>query len=198
MTYNPNIPQPTDRPSNSQADILTNFQTLNSIFGNNHVPFNASSNNGKHNVCEFPAQASDPTTVANELALYSKDVAGVLGLYLKNGDTGSVFPLYDPKSGVSPPNFYTVLPGGLVIQGGIVNYAGNVKTTTSFPVPFANGVLGVFLQGFPDSSMAVYGITATMVNDNPPTTGSYTKTGFTATVRNGGSNLYNFYVAIGY
>lgn len=39
MTYNPNIPQPPDLPSDSQPDILTDFLSLNEVFGVDHIPF---------------------------------------------------------------------------------------------------------------------------------------------------------------
>jgi hypothetical protein len=39
--YTPSIPQPTDNPSNSQDQILQNFQTLNSVYGTSgdHYPW---------------------------------------------------------------------------------------------------------------------------------------------------------------
>ena len=45
MTYNPTIPQPTDRPSNSQPQILINFTELNNKFKLEHEALNVS---GKH------------------------------------------------------------------------------------------------------------------------------------------------------
>jgi len=39
MTYNPNIPQPPDLPSDNQPDINSNFLVLNQVFGEDHIPF---------------------------------------------------------------------------------------------------------------------------------------------------------------
>lgn len=39
MTYNPNIPQSPDLPSDSQPDIESNFLSLNQVFGEDHIPF---------------------------------------------------------------------------------------------------------------------------------------------------------------
>ncbi len=39
MTYNPNIPQAPDLPSDSQPDIDSNFISLNQVFGVDHIPF---------------------------------------------------------------------------------------------------------------------------------------------------------------
>lgn len=39
MTYNPNIPQGPDLPSDSQPDINSNFLSLNQVFGEDHIPF---------------------------------------------------------------------------------------------------------------------------------------------------------------
>lgn len=75
--YTPNIPASSDRPSQSQGQILNNFQTLESTYGIDHYPFtDATVNQGKHKKVTFPAQASDPTTLAGELALFAKNVGG--------------------------------------------------------------------------------------------------------------------------
>ncbi len=39
MTYNPFIPAPLDLPSDSQGDILSNFNLINTFFGVDHVAF---------------------------------------------------------------------------------------------------------------------------------------------------------------
>src|SRR5208337_4696378 len=42
MTYNPFIPAPIDLPSDSQGDILSNFNLINQFFGVDHVAFGSS------------------------------------------------------------------------------------------------------------------------------------------------------------
>lgn len=79
MTYSPNIPQSGDRPSQSQSQLLTNFQQINSIFNANHVPFNDATvgNRGKHKYVSLLQQSIEPSAVANEAQLYTKSVGGV-------------------------------------------------------------------------------------------------------------------------
>jgi hypothetical protein len=84
MAYNANIPQPTDIPANSQAQLLANFQEINTLIAVNHVPFNVG-DQGKHNFMTCPVQAGDPVILpANELAIYSKLVAGIEQIFYRN------------------------------------------------------------------------------------------------------------------
>ena len=78
MTYNPNIPQPTDDLSVSQGQILQNFQVSNSSFGIDHYSFaDLTGNTGKHNQITTPIYVADPdtgdppTTNANEPKMYA-------------------------------------------------------------------------------------------------------------------------------
>ena len=159
--YDPNIPQPNDRPSRSQNDILTNFQQLNSIFAENHVTFNDATvaNRGKHNFCSFPEQSSLPGTAANELALFSQVVSGVLGLYVRKESGGAAYPIFTSNNpvtpSISPPNFVSYLPGGLILQGTQVTLAASGGFQVfSFPQAFPNGVLGIFVTGIGNATSA--------------------------------------------
>src|SRR5581483_351059 len=67
--YNQNIPQPTDQLSQSQADLLNNFQAIYTLIGVNHTQFNAG-NQGTHAFVEMPVQNPVPVTVGNEVGLY--------------------------------------------------------------------------------------------------------------------------------
>jgi hypothetical protein len=71
VPYNANIPQPTDRISDSQADILGNFIALNTVMGENHYTF-GTANEGKHQYVSLPEQGAAPATAVNEAALYTK------------------------------------------------------------------------------------------------------------------------------
>lgn len=79
MTYNPNIPLSSDRPSQSQSQILTNFSELNTVFSVNHVAFDnvTIANRGKHNDVSLLQQAADPAAVVGEGQLYTKQIASV-------------------------------------------------------------------------------------------------------------------------
>ncbi len=133
MSYNPNVPQPTDLLSNSQGQILANFNKANSSFGINHYPFdNGTANNGKHKFVTIPqaiAPFNPPASVLNEIILYAK--AGSAGTELRMVRDG--FPTTDtnltlaaglltaPKSS---SNGYSWLPGGMVLQWGTVTNPG--------------------------------------------------------------------------
>jgi len=81
MAYLPNVPQPTDNLSDSQNDLLNNFQGANTSFGINHYSFaNATADNGKHFVVQTPIiPGGHPTTAANEPKLYAM-TTGIIGV----------------------------------------------------------------------------------------------------------------------
>lgn len=90
MSYNANIPQATDLISQSQGQLLTNFSQANTAFGIDHTAFDVAANQGKHKKSTYVEQAADPVTIANELAVYSKDVAGVTTEFLRKEGAGTV------------------------------------------------------------------------------------------------------------
>jgi hypothetical protein len=111
MVYQPNIPQPTNLLSQSQSDLLGNFQGCNTLFGLNHVNFDnslpliatlgyltAAADEGKHTIITTKmvnAATAAPATAANEGSFYAKElVAGqrVEGFYRANS-SGALMPL---------------------------------------------------------------------------------------------------------
>lgn len=63
MTFNPNIPQPTDDLSDSQGDLLTNNGALDTSFGIDHYKFSdPTSSNGFHNKVTTPVFVANPPT----------------------------------------------------------------------------------------------------------------------------------------
>lgn len=95
MVYNPQIPKAKDIMSNSQSDMLTNFTQLNTVYGSDHVAFNASANRGKHNKVTFLSQGSDPTmdapdTKENEIAIFALEDGTNTELYIRKELNGTV------------------------------------------------------------------------------------------------------------
>lgn len=94
MTFNPNIPQPNDDLSDSQKDILTNFNKANSSFGTNHYAFaDLTTNNGKHNNVQTPliVGSAHPITPAAEPAFYGmQDSANVGVIQYSRGPLNAV------------------------------------------------------------------------------------------------------------
>jgi len=85
MVYSPNIPQPTDKPQNSQPLILQNFQDINSLINVNHVGFDVA-NAGKHNLVEFVVQTDPPSVTLAEVKLYNfgDAITGINELFIQN------------------------------------------------------------------------------------------------------------------
>lgn len=103
MSYTPNVPQPNDIISETQAPILANFQQLNTIFGNDHYSFTEGSTlRGKHKFTTFPdRRGSAPTTLSDEQSFYNSRLeaaaGGAVRVVGKNRDAGSaanqIFPV---------------------------------------------------------------------------------------------------------
>ena len=139
MSYNPNIPLSTDRPSQSQGQILTNFQQLDSIFAINHVAFDDATvaNRGKHTyVTLIDETATPPTPSGTDIALYSAMASGVNELFYIQGAVGT--PIQITGAG-SPGSSYE-------IRGGTFTYP-----YSSYPTPATI----TFSSAFPTSITSV-------------------------------------------
>jgi hypothetical protein len=121
MAYNPNIPQPTDQLSQSQADILGNFTALS--------PFlNAVTNFAT----VFPPLGAPPTTSASQVALFSQlDSSGNQQLYYEPVSSGTAINL---TGALKATNGWAYLPSGILIKWGTITCPVNTLTTITFPV----------------------------------------------------------------
>ena len=73
MAFNQNIPQPTDKLSNSQVQFLANNLALDASFGVDHTTFsNATATNGFHTVIHQISQGVNPATGISNV-VYSKN-----------------------------------------------------------------------------------------------------------------------------
>lgn len=159
MSFNPNIPLPTDFLSQSQQDILTNFQTSDTSQGVNHYQFSdVTANNGKHKFLQMPENAA-PTTAVDEGAVYTTVGSGPAetNLWFRAEDSGggggfeyqltrvdAANSARFGKTSSTLPNGWTFLPGGLIYQWGRVLNPGSTGTVTfatnniSFPTTCFN------------------------------------------------------------
>lgn len=130
MAFNANIPQATDQISQSQGQLLQNFQALQTLIDVNHVDF-ASADQGKHMFVTMPNQGADPATGATEINLYNKVSAYLTTqqLYLNNPSTGVP---YEFTSILSASPGWTFLPSGALLKWG--TGSGTGPTTITFPV----------------------------------------------------------------
>lgn len=71
MSFNPSIPNPTDFLAVSQKQLLANFQQIYNSFAQNHNML-SSSIQGQHTSLTMRVQNTDPTTAADQTALYCK------------------------------------------------------------------------------------------------------------------------------
>lgn len=100
MSYDTGVPQATDRVSDTQQPILTNFQVLNSIYGGDHFDYtDVSSNTGRHKQVTFPNRSgTPPTTGASVGAAYARTTSSQTYPYWRR-DGGSLdYPLLPIKA----------------------------------------------------------------------------------------------------
>lgn len=130
MAYNNAIPQATDRISQSQPQILANFQAISTLINVNHENFDIASQ-GKHKFLQMPEQAGDPATIANEVALYSKQgtINNVAELFFKRESNGTVINFTESGQDIKG---WARLPSGILIKWGDDTSTGNQLKT--FPV----------------------------------------------------------------
>jgi hypothetical protein len=160
MAYNAAIPQSTDVLSQSQIDLLGNFQAINTFVNVNHVPFN-SPDQGKHSLVEFPVQGVAPVILGGEIGLYNflSPVTGVNELYIisQSGITSSVTAsiLSTTPAPANDSFGWSYLPSGILIMWGNSNANGN--TAIVFPVaadiPVFNQVFSIQITTFVNSAL---------------------------------------------
>jgi hypothetical protein len=147
ITYYQNIPQATDLLSTSQSQILTNFGAINTFVGIDHIVFSDATNPGKHDKVTLPVRALPPATVAGEIALYSKAIAGVSYLFYRQDGLLPEFRLTGGSS-VLAGTGYTILPAGLQMVWGnaTVNDFANPDNpvTVNFPTVFPAACFGIW------------------------------------------------------
>ncbi len=150
MAWNQNIPQPTDQLAASQADILNNFQALQTLIDVNHVDF-ASGDQGKHKFVTFPVQAPAPAFAAGEEGLYNflyaTTAKNELFVHKQTGATTVDIPLTASiLSTSSAPALntggWTYLPSGLLLKFG----NGSANGNTAFTFAALNPTAPAFTQ----------------------------------------------------
>jgi hypothetical protein len=193
MVYQTIFPLPTDQPSQSVTQFQENFTQLNTQIGTDHFPLVAPTNNGKHQKSTYVELAADPSTAANEVAVYTKSTntninpgATVLTqpeMYMREQSNGTIYQM--TKGNPNQNNGEGVCFGGLQVRAGTGG------------IPAGNpGVIGVsFSQRFSTACVSV----AVSVNGANVVVQAeaFSPTGFTAKANNGGATSFS-YVAVGY
>lgn len=120
----------------TQNPIRQNFITIDSAFSVDHESY-GSANVGKHKQTTFPVLSAGPTTLANEMAVYTKNVSGVPQLFLRRQNSGAEI---DFSSATSATTGETTLPSGIKLKWGIGSTAGTGLAT----IVFANAFTTIF------------------------------------------------------
>lgn len=146
MTYNPAIPQATDRISQSQSEILQNFFQLNNQYGTigDHFEWTAASNNGKHKQATFPDRtATPPTTLPSECSVYGKTTAAQTFPYMRRDGSLTDIPVVPLRVfGEFSTNPIAITPGSLGISAVTLVAVGQWQVT--------------FTPAFADTNYSVY------------------------------------------
>jgi hypothetical protein len=111
--------------------MLSNFTDLKTYLDRNHVDLNDPSgdlNEGKHKFVSMPEQGAPPSTMADELAMYTQDVSGISELFVRRESDGQEIQ-FTGQAGTNS----TILPSGLklIYETGVAG-AGAV-TNVTFP-----------------------------------------------------------------
>jgi len=127
-TYNQNTPkQSGESLAESQIKFLTNFQELYDAFSVNHVALDGGATAGNHKIAEFFQQVGDFQASQGEVSAYSKDVEGQTNQLFLNNQGGSFqytcYQIYGPSSFGGQLNYFTFLPGNIMVSFGIINPA---------------------------------------------------------------------------
>jgi hypothetical protein len=127
MNYDPNTPLRKDPFSIWQQKMLDNFMVMDPAFAVNHVPLEAVSNAGNHNVVNLLEQDKDLQTGFLDMTAYAKDIPYQTDqLFMRYNGNGTVFQFTNYQ--IYPLNFsdlqtayFTTLPGGLIVYFGQMN-----------------------------------------------------------------------------
>ena len=169
MAYQANIPQSSDRLTDSQADLLGNFEAIQTLIDVNHYDF-ASPNQGKHFMVSMPPQSPAPTFAAGEVGLYAflNVATNQNELYINKTNQVTVTQIPATASSLSITSApvqgsagWSYLPSGIYITWGTATVNGNTLITLPNPPP--NQILSVQLT--PVSGTSSYMNYQTVLND---------------------------------
>lgn len=144
MAFNANIPQPNDQLSQSQLDLLANFQAIDIWTQVNHVAFNGG-NQGKHTWVTFTQQVGATPFVNGEVGLsnYNAPLTGTKELFISlfnSAGTKFEYPISQSiLSTVPVPAFgstgFAYFPSGIIAKWGratgLVNGVNSINLDTA-------------------------------------------------------------------
>lgn len=198
MAYQNNIPQPSDLLSDSQSDLLGNFQAIQALIDVNHYDF-GTANQGKHFMVSMPPQSPAPTFAAGEVGLYAflNPTTSQNELYINKTNQSTVTQIPATASTLSLTSApvqgtagFSYLPSGIYITWGSTTVNGN--TLITLPTPTPNQILSVQLT--PASGTSSY-VNAQVVLNNIVNKSTFNVVG---TINGSSSAVLCYYFVIGY
>jgi hypothetical protein len=202
FTYNGNIPNPPNNPSNDVSTMQTNATSIGNIIAVDHVGFNTS-NGGYHTVAHFVPQSVNPPKLSGIGEIFCKTIVSPVNdevMFWQNG-SGNVIQMTMNFVPNATTNGYSFLPGGIIIQWGLVVQSlpsGSSSTfTTNFNIPFPNQPF--IVTGNPTYSKANYPSSQGSLNIRASQLSSSSKTSFDWQFYTNSSAYTGFtWLAIGY
>ena len=163
MTYNQDIPQADDDPSESQGELLMNFMKVASFLGLDHEDITDAMATGKHKQVHMPRHVPDPaqpdtniTAGENEAVLYAKGYTPAGGeektrIYYKRDGMDDEIPLGGMEADITAvwqatgPNHERISAGHVIIGSVLICFGRNAfrnrasQSNAYFSKPFASG-----------------------------------------------------------
>jgi hypothetical protein len=193
MSFNATIPIGTNPMLQSQGQCRANFQAINAVFSENHIPMNTTGNSvqGMHSLLLFREQSGatpDPVTSSSQIALYTKAVSSISALFFAPNNTQSPIQLTYPSIStglqstdpdVYLPQQYSFVAGPFVIYGGLLTNVTNGSTITLSPTStliyaglvMLSNTIGILQYGIPQISGS--GFTVQYVTNSSPNKPSF-------------------------
>jgi hypothetical protein len=147
--YNPNVPLVSNTIAEGQPSFLQNFGQLFAAFNTNHISLDDPTYAGNHNVIQLFEQSQGDTTQSQEIAIYSKKVAGQTDqLFMRYPSNGKEFQLTQYQIyliGVTALQeaYFTTLPGGIIVYFGRVFSNGTTNFNISLNPSVCTNIIGV-------------------------------------------------------
>lgn len=142
FVYTTDIPNAPHDPSADQPIMEVNTNSINGILDVDHYGFN-DNHGGIHRKSTYPAQGSNPSTDSGEIAVFGKTGPSGTELFMiRDNVAGTLTNLTTSKvaAPVVTANGYSWLPGGILVQWGIVNKGSSSSGSVSFNTAFLSVV----------------------------------------------------------
>jgi hypothetical protein len=194
-TYTPGYPPDGSSLGQTKATIRNNLDGTFLTLAVDHINNNGAPGSrpaGYHNVIHMVPQGSNPAPVTGYGQLFSKSINSVItddALFWETG-TGLIQQLTSNVVPLPATNGYTFLPGGILIQWGLVN-APTFTGTVTFNIPFPANVFNV------QTTLVAKAGGTSASNTVAPISGTITQSGFQYNFTGSSSYVAFYWFAIG-